>query len=147
MGTTLTALPAGRRAAVRHRARRRFPRVPAARGRAAQLTRDHTWVQQQVDAGMLTPLEARHHPLSSVLNRVLGTPAVGPADTMVVDAAPGDLFLLCSDGLTNMLDDATCARCCRDDCRWSSCARPRRRGEPARRPDNITVLLLRRSAA
>jgi PPM family protein phosphatase len=70
-----------------------------------RITRDHTWVQQQVDAGMLTRHQARHHPMSSVLQRVLGTPAEGPADTMLVDARPGDLFLLCSDGLTNMLEE------------------------------------------
>lgn len=107
MGTTLTALcplVAAPRCVIAHVGDSRAYRLRA--GVLDQLTQDHTWVQQQVDAGMLTPLQARHHPLSSVLSRVLGTAAVGPADTMVVDAAPGDLFLLCSDGLTTMVDDA-----------------------------------------
>lgn len=106
MGTTLTALcplVAVPQCVIAHVGDSRAYRMRA--GELSQLTHDHTWVQQQVDAGMLTPPQARHHPLSSVLNRVLGTAAVGPADTMVVDAAPGDLFLLCSDGLTTMVDD------------------------------------------
>lgn len=106
MGTTLTAfcpLAASRQCVIAHVGDSRAYRLRA--GELVQLTQDHTWVQQQVDAGMLTPLQARHHPLSSVLNRVLGTAAVGPADTTVVDAAPGDLFLLCSDGLTTMIED------------------------------------------
>lgn len=106
MGTTLTALaPLARtdRCVIAHVGDSRAYRLR--RGELTQLTRDHTWVQQQVDAGMLTPADARHHPLSSVLSRVLGTAAVGPADTLVVDAEPGDTFLLCSDGLTTMLED------------------------------------------
>jgi PPM family protein phosphatase len=106
MGTTLTAfspLRAVPQCVIAHIGDSRAYRLRG--GELWQVTRDHTWVQQQVDAGMLTPLQARHHPHSSLLNRVLGTPAEGPADTMVVDTAPGDLFLLCSDGLTNMLDD------------------------------------------
>lgn len=106
MGTTLTALAplagAGQ-CVVAHVGDSRAYRLRD--GELTQLTRDHTWVQQQVDAGMLTSAEVRHHPLSSVLSRVLGTAAVGPADTLVVDAAPGDVFLLCSDGLTTMLED------------------------------------------
>jgi protein phosphatase len=106
MGTTLTALAplAGTgQCVIAHIGDSRAYRLRD--GGLTQLTRDHTWVQQQVDAGMLTAAEARHHPLASVLSRVLGTAAVGPADTLVVEAAPGDLFLLCSDGLTTMLDD------------------------------------------
>lgn len=106
MGTTLTALAplAGAdQCVIAHVGDSRAYRLRS--GGLVQLTRDHTWVQQQVDAGMLTSDEARHHPLSSVLSRVLGTAAVGPADTLVVDAAPGDVFLLSSDGLTTMLDD------------------------------------------
>jgi PPM family protein phosphatase len=107
MGTTLTALAplAGtRQCVIAHVGDSRAYRLRS--GELTQLTRDHTWVQQQVDAGMLTSADARHHPLSSVLSRVLGTAAVGPADTLVVDARPDDLFLLCSDGLTTMLDDS-----------------------------------------
>jgi PPM family protein phosphatase len=107
MGTTLTTvapLVAAPRCVVAHVGDSRLYRLRG--GELAQITQDHTWVQQQVDAGMLTPGEARHHPLSSLLNRVLGTPQVGPADTLVIDAAPGDLLLLCSDGMTTMVEDA-----------------------------------------
>ena len=106
MGTTLTAfapLAGSTQCVMAHIGDSRAYRLRA--GSLTQLTRDHTWVQQQLDAGMLTPAQARHHPLASVLSRVLGTDAVGPADTLVADAAPGDVFLLCSDGLTTMLDD------------------------------------------
>ncbi|HEX6134312.1 MAG TPA: protein phosphatase 2C domain-containing protein [Longimicrobiales bacterium] len=107
MGTTLTALAplaAAPQCVIAHIGDSRAYRLR--RGSLTQLTRDHTWVQQQVDAGMLTPLQARHHPLASVLSRVLGTAAVGPADTIVIDVDPGDEFVLCSDGLTTMIDDA-----------------------------------------
>ncbi|HSJ06884.1 MAG TPA: PP2C family serine/threonine-protein phosphatase [Longimicrobiales bacterium] len=106
MGTTLTAvcpLAAVPQCVIAHIGDSRLYRLRERE--LMQLTGDHTWVQQQVDAGMLTPAQARHHPLSSVLNRVLGTEAVGPADTLVVDVRPGDLLLLCSDGLTTMLED------------------------------------------
>jgi PPM family protein phosphatase len=110
MGTTLTTLAplAGSdQCVIAHIGDSRAYRLRD--GQLTQLTCDHTWVQQQVDAGMLTPDQARHHPLASVLSRVLGTAAVGPADTLVVDAAPGDVFLLATDGLTTMLDDAQVA--------------------------------------
>ena len=106
MGTTLTALAplvGTAQCVIAHVGDSRAYRLRGSE--LVQLTRDHTWVQQQVDSGMLTSVEARHHPLSSVLSRVLGTAAVGPADTLVVDAAPGDVFLLSSDGLTTMLTD------------------------------------------
>jgi protein phosphatase len=106
MGTTLTAfspLAGTAQCVIAHVGDSRAYRLRA--GELTQLTRDHTWVQQQVEAGMLTPDQARHHPLASVLSRVLGTDSVGPADTLVADAAPGDVFLLCSDGLANMLED------------------------------------------
>jgi PPM family protein phosphatase len=107
MGTTLTALmPLADlpQCVIAHVGDSRAFRLR--RGELLQITRDHTWVQQQVDAGMLTPVEARHHGLSSVLSRVMGTAAVGPADSFVLNVEPGDLYLLCSDGLTTMVDDA-----------------------------------------
>lgn len=74
-------------------------------GELAQITRDHTVVQQQVERGVLSTDEARAHPLSHVLTRALGTdPRVEP-DTYQGSAQPDDIFLLCSDGLNGMLGD------------------------------------------
>jgi PPM family protein phosphatase len=112
-----------------------------------QLTHDHTWVQEQVDAGMLTVRAARHHRLASVLNRVLGTPESGPPDTSIVEAEPGDLYLLCSDGLTTMMEDADLERMLARKLPLEQHARDlvdaaNQRGGA----DNITVLLLRPEA-
>jgi PPM family protein phosphatase len=106
MGTTLTVLSpllSAPQCVIGHMGDSRAYRMRA--GSLVQLTHDHTWVQQQVDAGMLTLLESRHHPLGNVLNRVLGTSSVGHADTIVVDVEPRDIFMLCTDGVTRMLDD------------------------------------------
>jgi len=84
-------------------------------GRISQLTRDHTWVQDRIDAGMLTPEEAREHPYSSILTRVLGTDERVAADLVTIDAEPGDLFLLCSDGLSGMVADSDIERILMED--------------------------------
>ncbi|KPK61889.1 MAG: hypothetical protein AMS21_08690 [Gemmatimonas sp. SG8_38_2] len=75
-------------------------------GTLSQITCDHTVVQQQVDRGALTPEQARDHPLSHILTRALGTDINVQADTYEGSIQPGDLFLLCSDGLSGMLTDA-----------------------------------------
>jgi protein phosphatase len=74
-------------------------------GTLSQITRDHTVVQQQVDRGALTPEQARDHPLSHILTRALGTEIDVEADTYGDSVEPGDMFLLCSDGLSGMLPD------------------------------------------
>ena len=115
MGTTITALSLLRAEAacvIGHVGDSRVYRLrPAGTGEGfIQITRDHTWVQQQVDAGALDAAQARVHPWSSILTRVLGMEQLGPADIHVIDALPGDTFLLCSDGLTGMVaDDAIAA--------------------------------------
>ena len=74
------------------------------KNRLEQLTSDHTFVQEMIEEGELTPESAANHPLRNMLTRVLGTrEALEKVDTGVVDAAPGDRFLLCSDGLHNMM--------------------------------------------
>ncbi|MGD8865977.1 MAG: Stp1/IreP family PP2C-type Ser/Thr phosphatase [Gemmatimonadales bacterium] len=70
-----------------------------------QITRDHTVVQQQVDRGALTPEQARDHPLSHILTRALGTENNVEADSFHDTTKSGDIFLLCSDGLSGMLSD------------------------------------------
>src|SRR5205823_8820176 len=70
-----------------------------------QLTKDHSYVQEQVDAGFLTPEQARYHPYSNVITRCVGaSPDVQP-DIYQGDVKLGDLFLVASDGLTGMVDD------------------------------------------
>jgi protein phosphatase len=70
---------------------------------------DHTWVQERIDAGVLSPRSARNHPYASILTRVLGTEEAVVPDIAEIDVAPGDLFLLCTDGLTGMVPDAAIA--------------------------------------
>src|SRR5690606_41836736 len=70
-----------------------------------QLTHDHTWVQQEVDAGRLSPEEARTHPLSHILTKVLTAGEPPDPDLLVYPIRPGDRLLLCSDGLYNMVDE------------------------------------------
>ncbi len=74
-------------------------------GALHQLTKDHSYVQEQVDAGFLTPEQARYHPYSNVITRCVGaSPEVEP-DIYQGDVSIGDLFLVASDGLTSMVDD------------------------------------------
>ncbi|MDB4912504.1 MAG: hypothetical protein JWM95_148 [Gemmatimonadetes bacterium] len=74
-------------------------------GTLTQLTKDHSYVQEQVDAGFLTPEQARYHPYSNVITRCVGaSPDVEP-DVYRGEIRVGDLFLVASDGLTGMVDD------------------------------------------
>jgi protein phosphatase len=74
-------------------------------GRMAQVTRDHTWVQQEVDAGRLTSRGARRHRYSHVLTRALGADSLDRPDLIAGTFLPDDVILLCTDGLTGMLTD------------------------------------------
>ena len=75
-------------------------------GELLQLTKDHSYVQEQVDAGYLSPEEARTHPYSNVITRCVGANDDVAPDTYVGGLHPGDMFLLASDGLTGMIEDA-----------------------------------------
>ena len=71
----------------------------------SQLTKDHSYVQEQVDAGYLTPEQARTHPYSNVITRCVGANSEVMPDIYVGTVKPRDVFLLASDGLTGMLED------------------------------------------
>jgi len=71
-----------------------------------QLTSDHTLVNEQVRAGALSSQEARHHPARNILTRAVGSQEEVEADLVELDLKPGDILLLCSDGLTTMAEDA-----------------------------------------
>ncbi len=74
-------------------------------GRLLQLTKDHSYVQEQVDAGLLTPDQARVHPYSNVITRCVGAGMDVTPDIYFGNLQNGDLVLLASDGLTGMLED------------------------------------------
>jgi PPM family protein phosphatase len=73
--------------------------------RLEQLTEDHSLVAELVRSGRLSAEEAESHPQRSVITRAVGTDPEVDADVFTLPGEPGDLFLLCSDGLTDMVDD------------------------------------------
>ena len=104
MGTTITAaLLAGDAVAFGHVGDSRAYRLR--QSQLEQLTEDHSLVADLVRSGRLSAEEADTHPQRSVITRVLGTDPQVDVDTFSVEAAPGDVFLLCSDGLTTMVAD------------------------------------------
>jgi protein phosphatase len=74
-------------------------------GGLEQVTEDHSLVAELIRSGRLTPDEAGDHPHRSVITRALGTDPDVAVDVMPVPTQPGDVFVLCSDGLTTMVDD------------------------------------------
>lgn len=142
MGTTVVGLlVSGNVAAVAHVGDSRAYRLRD--GRLEQLTQDHTWVNEQVVAGFLSREQARSHPLKNVVTRALGGESDVLVDVREVEVQPGDLFLLCSDGLTGMLSDAdigerlSSGRSLHEICRSLVTDSNARGGI-----DNITVVLL-----
>ena len=79
-------------------------------GRLLQLTKDHSYVQEQVDAGLLTPEQARTHPYSNVITRCVGANEDVAPDVYFGNLERNDLVLLASDGLTGMLEDEQLAK-------------------------------------
>jgi protein phosphatase len=106
MGTTITvALVEDSRVAIGHVGDSRAYLI---RNRSLeQLTEDHSLVAELVRSGKLSPEDAESHPQRSVITRALGTDPDVDVDTLSVQTQPGDVFLLCSDGLTSMVDDET----------------------------------------
>ncbi|MBA2614618.1 MAG: Stp1/IreP family PP2C-type Ser/Thr phosphatase [Actinobacteria bacterium] len=141
MGTTVTAaLVEGDRIALGHVGDSRAYRVRG--GTLEQLTQDHSLVADLMRSGRLTPEEAGTHPQRSVITRALGTDPSVDVDTFAVEAAAGDLYLICSDGLTTMLGDEEISRIVSEAADLDTAARAlvkaanRRGGE-----DNVTVIL------
>jgi len=75
-------------------------------GRLKQLSQDHSLVQEQMDKGLITPEEARKHTMKNVILRAVGVDETPALDLVRGNLSTGDLFLLCSDGLTDMVEDA-----------------------------------------
>jgi len=111
MGTTITAAivnPAAEEVAIGHVGDSRAYRLRG--GKLERLTRDHSLVEEMRRKGQLTDAQAEDHPQRSIITRALGPEPEVDVDVQTVPVAPGDVFLICSDGLTTMLDDERIAR-------------------------------------
>jgi serine/threonine protein phosphatase PrpC len=146
MGTTVTASLVGEdRLSIGHVGDSRAYRIRG--GTLEQLTEDHSLVADLVRSGRLSPEEADMHPQRSVITRALGTDPEVDVDTFTVDIETDDVFLLCSDGLTTMVEDDRILDVVRKAKSLEHAARSlvkeanRRGGE-----DNVTVILFRLEA-
>jgi PPM family protein phosphatase len=111
MGTTITAVIVDlstEEVGVGHVGDSRAYRLRGAK--LERLTRDHSLVEEMRRKGQLTDAQAEDHPQRSIITRALGPEPDVEVDVQTVPAQPGDVFLLCSDGLTTMLDDERIAR-------------------------------------
>ncbi len=106
MGTTLTAMvvdPHTGMLVVGHVGDSRAYRLRS--GKLTPLTRDDTWVQSQVEAGRLTPEQARGNPFSHILTQCIGLDEPPDPHILTTAVEAGDVYLLCTDGLVGMMDD------------------------------------------
>ncbi len=108
-----------------------------------QITEDHSWVEEQVRAGLLTPEQARKHPQRNLVTRALGSKPAVEVDLFEGEISAGDALLLCSDGLTGRVSDQEIATIVRENLPIEAArllvALANERGGN----DNITVLIVR----
>lgn len=115
-----------------------------AEGQLQQVTKDHSLVQEMVDAGLIDREQARTHPRRNVITRAVGMERRVPCDIFRIDLRPGDTLLLCSDGLSNMVTDRELAGVLSHETELKDAGEKLlsmalERGAP----DNVTVLLAR----
>ena len=108
MGTTLSLLWCAQRYAyIAHIGDSRIYRYRRAEELFQQITADHSLVEEMVRQGLITKEEARVHPRRNIITRALGTEGEAAPDLFTAETRPGDIWLLCSDGLTTMVEDDT----------------------------------------
>lgn len=113
-------------------------------GEFRRVTRDHSWVQEQVDRGLLAPEKATGHPQSNIITRALGTDPSPTPDLYPGELREGDLFLLATDGLTDMVTENEIAAILYDGCSLEDTADDLvAAANQAGGVDNVTVLLVR----
>jgi len=116
-------------------------------GVLTQMTKDHSLLQEQVDAGLMTQAHAANAPGRNLLTRALGVEVKLPLEVRVHPVVAGDLYLMCSDGLTDMVDDASMSgmMCQFTDISKLACALINLANAKGGR-DNISVLLIQANA-
>jgi protein phosphatase len=112
-----------------------------------QLTLDHSLVEEQVRLGRMTPSDALRSPLRNVITRALGTQSSVTPDCFQLETAPGDIFLLCSDGLTREVpDEALQGLLCVEDPLQDRAGSLVEAAKEAGGHDNITCILVHATA-
>jgi protein phosphatase len=108
------------------------------------LTVDHSWVNEQVQRNLISQEEARQHRWRNVITRALGSREDVEIDLTRIEPQPGDLFLICSDGLTSMVDDATITQCLAsaNGDLAGACAELVKKANAAGGLDNVSVVLV-----
>ena len=111
------------------------------KNRIEQITRDHSFVQELVNAGLITPEEAAVHPDRHVITRALGTEMIANPDFFELSMKQGEVLLLCSDGLSNYVSDeqilsAVCS--CREP--EAICRTLLKNCYDSGAPDNVTII-------
>ena len=110
-----------------------------------QITRDHSVVEDMVVSGEITREESRNHPRKNLITRALGTAAEVECDLFRLKLCEGESILLCSDGLTNMVEDAEIADAiCRAESMEDCCGELLDLAIQRGAPDNVTVVLYRK---
>jgi len=113
-------------------------------GRLEQITQDHSIVEEQIQMGRMSPAEAARSPLKNMITRALGTQSCVAPDVFALEAEHGDLFMLCSDGLTREISDPLIESLLSVDLPLDKlCERLVGAGNQAGGHDNITCLLVR----
>jgi protein phosphatase len=143
MATTASALLAGAASAcVAHVGDSRVYRL--SNGQLDQLTHDHSWVEEQVRAGTMSPSAARQHPWRNVVTRALSGGEDPEVDVTEIRPTPGDRFLLCSDGLFSVVADPQILDLlgARDASLQEICGKLIDAANAGGGPDNITALVL-----
>ena len=146
MGTTLSVLWLGENYAyIAHVGDSRIYRLRE--GSLTQITQDHSLVEELVRAGLITREQARTHPRRNIITRALGTHGENEPDLLVTDVQDGDVFLLCTDGLTGMVPDDEIERTLRDCGIEAAADRLIALALDAGGRDNMTLILCARKGA
>ena len=116
-----------------------------AEGQLQQVTRDHSWVQDMVDRGVISSGEARSHPRKNLITRSIGHQRRIRSDIFRIDLRPGDMLLLCSDGLSNLVTESELtAVLAADSDLKGKCGALLNMALERGAPDNVTAVILRR---
>jgi protein phosphatase len=117
-------------------------------GALQRITQDHSWVEEQVRAGLLTPGEARTHPWRNVVTRALSGGEDPEVDVKTVALEAGDALLLCSDGLSSVVADTRIADLLKEHPDLSeACGALVQEANDGGGPDNVTTLIVQLDAS